>query len=78
MHKEENTLSNTCTAYNVQNVLVSKNKTSDFLRFLLKNKVLEDCSVRRFILSGNYYIITYDITSSEQRDLFKDHLNEWV
>lgn len=76
MHKEEKTLSNTCNTFNVQNLFVSKDKASDFFGFYYKE--LEDIDILRLIPSGNYYIITFDIDSSEQRDLLKEHENDWL
>lgn len=66
------------TVYAVRNVMVLKEKMSDFMEAIHNNTVLKNCNIMRILPSGNYYIYTFEITSIEQKKEFKRIQDEWI
>lgn len=62
----------------VYHLTVLKEKRSDFMEAFNKNTVLNDCAIMRILPSGNYYIFSFETTSTEQRDEFDRIQDEWI
>ena len=75
MFKEEKIVSN--NNFNVRNLMVNKEKISEFLDEIQQNQVLKDCKILRVLNSGNYYIYTFE-TSDEQRKELKKIQDNWI
>lgn len=61
----------------VRNILVSKDKISDFLEFYRKN--LKKCPFcRKPFVSGPYMIFTLSNVKPEDRKLIAKHESEWM
>ena len=66
-------------AYNVRNILVAKEKNSDFLEFYKSNELLRHCPFyREPFISGPYYIYTLDNVHDAERDEIRNHQDEWI
>ncbi len=78
MHKEEKNLSANLSNYNVRNLMVNKEKNSDFLDEFHENEKCRDCKILRVLVSGNYYIYTFEISSAEQREELKRIQDDWI
>ena len=63
---------------NIRNMIISRDKTSEFLDKLRENKILKDCSILRVIPSGNYHIFTFQITFPEEKEEIKRIEDDWI
>ena len=63
---------------NVRNMLVAKERTSEFLEEWKNDSILKDIQTLRIIESGNYYIFTFNIDFPEQRQRLKEIQDEWI
>lgn len=61
-----------------QNIIVSKEKSSDFLGYFGNTPVLNECVVNRVLDSGNYDIYYLDNVFEEQRNELKGHATQWL
>ena len=65
--------------YHVRNILVQKDKNSDFLEFYRNHPVLSKCPFKTTpYLSGPYYIYTLDNVHDEERNIIREHQDEWM
>ena len=64
--------------YNPQNIIVSKEKNSDFLNYFGNTPILNECIVNRVLDSGNYDIYFLDNVFEEQKNELKGHAKEWL
>ena len=73
------TAAKTGNDYNVRNILVNKDKNSDFLEFYRNNKTLSHCPFfREPFVSGPFYIYTLDNVHETERQIIREHQDEWV
>lgn len=70
--------SNDLNPYNVQHIMVNKNKLSEFIDAIHKNEILKDCNIFRMFKSGNYYILTFEISLPKQRTELKNIQDDWI
>ncbi len=78
MNKEEKVLASNLSNYNVRNLMVNKEKNSEFLDEFHQNEKLQDCNIARVLNSGHYYIYTFEISSNEQREELKRIQDDWI
>ena len=65
--------------YNVRNILVSKDKNSDFLEFYTNNELLGQCPFfREPFISGPYYVYTLDNVHEPEREIIRENQDEWI
>lgn len=64
--------------YNYQNIIVSKEKNSDFLHYFGNTPVLSDCIVNRVLDSGNYDIYYLDNVYDDQRNELRGKAKQWL
>ena len=65
--------------YNVRNILVNKDKNSDFLEFYRNDETLSKCPLfREPFQSGKYYIYTLDKVHETERQIIRDHQDDWM
>ncbi len=64
--------------YNPQNIIVSKEKNSDFLNYFGNTPILNECIVNRVLDSGNYDIYYLDNVFEDQKNELKGHAKEWL
>lgn len=69
---------NNFNLYNVRNVIVNKQKISDFLEFYKNNEILVSCPIMRILPSGAYSIFTFKLTDENQRKEIKKIEQDWV
>lgn len=58
--------------------MVNTDKLSEFIDIIHENEILKDCNISRMFKSGNYYILTFDITQPEQREELKRIQDDWI
>lgn len=66
------------TEITVRNMMVNKEKQSDFIEELQNNEILKVCHILRILDSGNYYIYTFKIDFPEQKNELKKIQDEWI
>lgn len=66
------------TEITVRNMMVNKEKQSDFIEELQNNEILKGCHILRILDSGNYYIYTFKIDFPEQKNELKKIQDEWI
>lgn len=65
--------------FNVRNILVNKDKNSDFLEFYRQNELLQKCPFYRPpIISGPYYIYTLDNVDEDVRKIIRSKQDDWI
>lgn len=70
--------SNDLNPYNVQHIMVNKDKFSKFIDTITENVILNDWNIFRILSSGNYYIVTFNITDPKQREELKRIQDDWI
>lgn len=61
-----------------QNIIVSKEKSSDFLGYFGNTPVLNECVINRVIDSGNYNIFYFGNVYEEQKNELKNNATQWL
>lgn len=61
-----------------QNIIVSKEKSSDFLGYFGSTPVLNECVINRVIDSGNYNIFYFGNVSEDQQNELKNNSTLWL
>lgn len=61
-----------------QNIIVSKEKSSDFLGYFGNTPVLNECVINRVIDSGNYNIFYFGNVSEDQQNELKNNSTLWL
>lgn len=65
--------------YNVRNILVLKEKLSNFLDFYRNDALLKNCPFKfKPYLSGPYYIFTLDNVTDAESSIIDSHQDEWM
>lgn len=64
--------------YNLQNIIVSKEKNSEFLHYFGNTPVLSDCIVNRVLDSGNYDIYYLDNVYDDQKNELRGNAKLWL
>lgn len=64
--------------YNLQNIIVSKEKNSDFLHYFGNTPVLNECIVNRVLDSGNYDIYYLDNVFEDQKNELRGNAKLWL
>lgn len=64
--------------YNLQNIIVSKDKNSDFLQYFGNTPVLNECIVNRVLDSGNYDIYYLDNVYEDQKNELRGNAKQWL
>lgn len=64
--------------YNLQNIIVSKEKNSDFLHYFGNTPVLNECIVNRVLDSGNYDIYYLDNVYEDQKNELRGNAKQWL
>lgn len=77
------------TTYHVRNVMVLKEKNSEFLDLLIEIHFIDSvspdgklikgkCPIIRCVESGNYFIYTFDNIKDKERQLIKSFEADWI
>lgn len=61
-----------------QNIIVSKEKSSDFLGYFGNTPVLNECVINKVIDSGNYNIFYFSNVSEDQQNELKNNSALWL
>lgn len=61
-----------------QNIIVSKEKSSDFLGYFGNTPVLNECIINRVIDSGNYNIFYFGNVSENQKNELRNSSTLWL